>query len=307
MLVIGLSAVGHLVAEWSANNLMAVLLVALCYGYYLLSRRLPGLSMALVLLGIYASVQLIINRIDLTTHHLSLCGVYHIAMAIIVVGMFLSPIRFRPLSWTLGAVALLISGSEEGLICLGLFVVIALIKRDWTKSALVPIGLCLVVMAIYAPVGYFQSVYTRLNSERFALNGTLDERMENITHERWLSYVETFTEANWVLGEGWAWNSVGSAEADLYDDIELWQTAHNVPIRITGHIGIFAGLAWFLIFIYAWLKSWRSKWLYVWTCILFVAMIDHFLWTYIVVLPFILLGLQKKEEYHDAFNNCANL
>lgn len=284
-----ISSVGHLLVRHSLNDVMGVLLIFLLLGAYLLAREMvQELKVRLAWLAILGSIGIIVNRTyDATTFFPGFLGIFHYAAFALLIGLVLAPRNMR--FWTALFVlpALLVSGSEEGIVALILIGLYCLLTRKTTRQILVPLGAtCLVAIPLLA-TGWLEEVYPRLDSTRLQLD------MQTLSHGRWDAYVGlTMQPEIWVLGNGWYWVNVGSAEADswvkTHPGVQLWQTVHNAPMRIAAQFGILAALSWLFLMLTA---LWKSKYKTVFLIILCFAFMDNLLWTGAIAWPFVLLGM----------------
>ena len=289
--VIGISALIHAIAGRTLYDLMGLLVVVMCYGIYLLARSLRDrFPQALAIMSALGSVSIIISRVinpysSWNGYRPGLFGIYHITCFVILVGIIVAPPRTRTVLLLIGIPAMIMSSSEEGIACLVVLGVVALLKRDWNRRAVAGVVAMGVIVAILLFSGWFQAVYPRLNADRVSLNA------DTITHERWVAYQDFYASAPILTGGGWEWNSVGSQEATSLNWPPKWQTIHNAPLRVIGHFGIMAGLAWLFVMSYGLWRYRRTKYAYLFVTILVFSMVDHMLWSYMPVWPWALLGL----------------
>ena len=288
-LVIFLSALGHLAYGRTLTDVMGVLLTVLLLGAYLLSRTISTeLRVRLAWLAILGSAGIIINRTyDTTTFMPGFLGVFHYAALTLLIGLVLAPRNMR--FWTALFVlpALLVSGSEEGLVSLVLIGLYCLLTHKITRQILVPLGAtCLIAVPLFT-TGWLEEVYPKLDSER------LQHNMQTLSHGRWDAYVDLATKPGvWILGQGWYWVNVPSAEAERWSEthpgVQLWQTAHNAPMRVAAQFGILAALSWLFLILAG---LWKSKYKTVFLIILCFAFMDYLLWAGAIAWPFVLLGV----------------
>ncbi len=265
-------AIGHLVYGKALTDAMGLLLTLLMLGVYLLARTMPDeLRKWFAIFAIVGSITLITDRLSsATTIDPGIFGIFHIAAFAILVGILLAPKELRLWTMLLGIPAIAISGSEEGLIAIVIIGVYFILTRRISKQVTVLIGLIILLLIPLLATGWLQSVYPRLNTERF------QPSLETLSNERWSSYTDLAVRPSiWIPGAGWYWNTIGSAEAKDIDPSSLWKTVHNSPVRVASQFGIAAALSWLFIFLFALWKFKHNRAIFL--AILCFAMLDPFM------------------------------
>ena len=163
-----------------------------------------------------------------------------------------------------GVPAIILSRSEEGMILLALITGIYLWRRYWNHKLLLILPTIALVSAIVLP-----------NLDRF-------ESLDALTTHRQVAYVEWFQEGNLWYGDGWNYDTTR-------------ETIHNAPLKLSSQYGLIAGFSWLGIFFWALWRYRATKWFYCFLVVLGASMIDHYLWTYMLIWPFLILGLAEVD------------
>ncbi len=213
---------------------------------------------------------------------------FDIATGYILMGTALFIHKWRWLLAGLAIVALLFSGAPEAMFAMGTLGVVVLIRRDWSKKlATISIAIVLSVVAIFI-FGWGQSLYSytikTIQHEPMASYPASDggvTKMSPLTI-RGVTIKDAITDIK-PLGEGY--NLTGFT---VY-------TVHNVPLIIVqqlGWPGILAGLAWLWVSIWCLVKT---KWKYAWSLILILSVFDHFIWTQLAPIWWMLAGVSTVD------------
>lgn len=171
----------------------------------------------------------------------------------------------------LALVAILLTGSPEGMFALGVMGVAVLVRRDWGKKLTIAVAPVAIAVVIGLVSGYGQTLYTYIgkvaSGEIASPYVSKDAPPINVVEYR-LQVIGNAMSNIKPLGEGYN-----------LTDFSRSPNVHNVPLVIVqqlGYPGILAGLAWL------WISMWclvKTKWKYVFTLILALSVFDHFVWT----------------------------
>lgn len=294
--LMGSFALLHVLTGRSIEDLAGLAMIPICYSVYLMSARLGHkLSLILVIMSLMGSISLLIVRaFDQSTVSPGILTVYHVSTFLIISGWLLARGRLKVLALVLGIPAVIVAGSEEALIVIGLLAIVYLFRSSsWQKSAVAVVAAgCIIAVSLLFPVSASTS---SISSDRFASTGS-------VTHGRVEIYKEVIFDKNWWYGKGWYFTDKGTSQAIVDGEENLWQTVHNVPLRIAVQTGIVSALAWCWMLLYFTWRSWhreachkRSKYFWLFLIMLPVLMLDHFLWTTLMVWPFIVMGLYDSK------------
>lgn len=258
----------HILTGREGEDWIGLFLMPMFYGFYLLARYLgEKLSITIAIASIGISIQAIVIRLnDWNTVHLGV-GITHTISFVILVGIIVSPAKWKIPVIAVGIPAIILSRSEEGMILLVTLLGIYLWKRYWNHKLLLILPSLVLVAVIVVP-----------NLDRF-------ESLDRMTTHRQVAYVDYFQNGNLLYGEGWNWDTTK-------------QTIHNAPLKLASQYGLVAGVSWLGIFFWALWRHRRTKYFYAFLLVLGAGMLDHYLWTYMAIWPFIILGL--AEVKHDS-------
>ena len=176
--------------------------------------------------------------------------------------------RYRPILIVLGLIAMIISGSPEGIFAGGIFCLVIIIRKDWHKKLLyaaIPIA---ILISLWLSINNF----TLLNYTKQIITFKPLIAASGLPGEDVIGYRMNVIKKALInikpFGEGYNLTNFGKM-----------QNVHNVPlvlIQQMGYIGILAALAWLWVAIYCLIKT---KWRYAWIMILTLSIWDHFIWT----------------------------
>jgi len=209
---------------------------------------------------------------------------FDIATGYILLGVALFIHKWQWLLAGLAVIALLFSGAPEALFAMGVLGLTLLIRRDWSKR-LMAIGTTTVLLIVVVfVVGWGQSLYSyvvrTVQQDPMAVYVAPSGETANVsplTH-RALVIRDALTSIK-PLGEGY--NLTGFTV----------HTVHNVPLIIIQQLGvpgILASVAWL------WISMWclvKTKTKYAWVLILTLSIFDHFVWSQLAPLWWMLAGV----------------
>lgn len=283
--IIVLSSLAHAQAHRELEDFAGLALMTMLLGVYLYARHhRQEMRYCLAWLAIAGSIALLVHRmLDQQTIYPGLLGVFHTAAFAILIGIVLAPDRLKIPTLLLGIPAIIVSGSEEGIvILLGLTIYWLFVSKS-LKKLLIVTGLMSLAIVPLLMTDVTANVYPRLREDRFTSG------LNTMSHRRWEAYVDLVDHPTVALiGRGWQWVSVGSADEE--DFIPRWATIHNAPLRAMTQFGLLAGVAWLALMLSGLRKS-KSK--YVFLIILGFALFDHLPWTYGLAWPFVVLGVEE--------------
>lgn len=216
------------------------------------------------------------------THHFNRTGGlfspgnYNIATAAILTGFLMWNSKYRWLLSPLVVVALFFAGADEAILAIAFLFIVLLIRRDWSKKLLLPVAALALTLAVCTPLGITQKIWgeTRLDATVSAFETRSRSPLLAALGNRLEIYQKAFHDLK-ISGHGY----------QPFDDMET--TIHNIPLRVAYELGIIAGLAWLVAYIYA-IK--RSKAKYALVAIGVLALVDHMFWTQISAYFWVALG-----------------
>lgn len=203
----------------------------------------------------------------------------HLSVFMILFGVLvISSYRIKFIALCLAYPALILSGSEEGLFFLFALTAFTLIRRDYNWKWAVPVTLAVITLAISFYTGLFDDLYPALTGERITSGDP-----QQVLHGRWDDYeraIDTIKYEFGIFGTGWQWDISGTVP-------------HNVPILISTQYGIPAALAWLALMFYG---IFKTKHKYIFLLLLSISVIEHYPWTFMMIIPFLLLGFREGND-----------
>jgi hypothetical protein len=216
---------------------------------------------------------------------------YNIATGLLAFGSIISVIKRQWIIVSIGTIGLLFTGSEEGIIAIGILLVAVLFRKDVSLKLLIPVGLVILVFALgFYPFHYSKQLYINV----------IDK-----------GYMLIFKEHSPFYGEYWAvepseYDSMGDYYLDnrvkLFtegmDKIEPLGTGynllpgyfvpHNIPLIIVYQIGILGALAWLFLTFYCLIKT---RWKYAFITVLALSLFDNYMWAQVGLWWWVLIGV----------------
>jgi hypothetical protein len=227
---------------------------------------------------------------------------YNTAIGLLIIGAIVSVWKKQWVIVAIASVGVFLTGSEEGLFVLAIILLTIIIRRDFSRRILFPIGAILIIAVLgLVPFNYTRTIYavpidkvTELISHKhneqsiivasnpenhtdvaipskfnipfdFVLNGRLS--FSKIGRDNW----------NW-LGSGYVLNPVDLKDYAIY----------NVPLVVAQQIGIVGGLAWIFVTIYCLVKT---KWKYAFIAILALSCFDNYIFCQLGIFWWSLAGV----------------
>jgi len=212
---------------------------------------------------------------------------YDIVVGYVLLGTALFIHRWQWILAGLALVAILLTGSPEGLFALGVVGVVVLARRDWGKKLVIVLAPVVIVVVAGLVSGYGQNLYSYTGklvvgepASPYGDSGTPRDaipcRLQVISDA--MSDIKP-------LGEGYN-----------LTDFSRSPNVHNVPLVIVqqlGYPGILAGLAWLWVSVHCLVKT---RWKYAWTLILALSVFDHFIFTQLAPYFWVLVGVSTAPD-----------
>ena len=214
---------------------------------------------------------------------------YDIVVGYVLLGAALFIHRWQWILAGLALVAILLTGSPEGLFALGVVGVAVLVRRDWGKKLAVVLSLVAIVVVIGLISGYGQSLYGYTgkvaSGEVASPYGDRGTPVNINAVEYRLQVIGNAMSNIKLLGEGYN-----------LTDFSRSPNVHNVPLVIVqqlGWPGILAGAAWLWVSIWCLVKT---KWKYAWVVLLSLCVWDHFIWSQLNSVWWVLVGVSTASD-----------
>lgn len=190
-------------------------------------------------------------------------------------------------------VGLFFTGAEMAVFAMGVLAIFMLIRRDWSKKLLIPVGILAVLLAVgvaTGAVGKFARpaiVYIESASQAWRAE-TVEERdalLDKALNNRWTPYKTTIENIS-PFGHGYN-------ITNFYKGIP-----HNVPLIIANQVGPVAAFAWLFLMFYCLIKT---KWKYAFVAVLALSVFDHALWTQVAPWTWALVGVASSSGIQNDY------
>ena len=232
---------------------------------------------------------------------------YDMATGLMVFGLLVSAVKHQ---WWLSAVVLaglVFTGAEEAIVAIVVLAVAVLIRRDWSKKLLLPVGVITIIvigglllphnahrMTLEKPELLVQIIktptgYVHINSlSTIVYDGQEYREQKIVTKAEALDYLSGYRYLKyWRISElqpfGYGYNI-----SNFNDDANRGAIPHNVFLVITEQVGLIAALAWLFVVGYCLVKT-RYK--YAFIGLLALAVFDHYYWTQVAPWFWALVGV----------------
>jgi len=212
---------------------------------------------------------------------------YDIVVGYVLLGTALFIHRRQWVLAGLALVAILLTGSPEGLFALGVVGVVILARRDWGRKLAIVLAPVVIIAVLGIVSGYGQHLYGY--TEKVASGETASPYGDSGTQRDAIEY--RFQ----VIGDAMS-NIRPLGEGYNLTDFSRSPNVHNVPLVIVqqlGYPGILAGLAWLWVSIWCLVKT---RWKYAWVLILALSVFDHFIWTQLAPYFWVLVGVSTAPD-----------
>jgi hypothetical protein len=210
---------------------------------------------------------------------------YDIVVGYVLLGAALWIHRWQWVLAGLALVAILLTGSPEGIFAIGVVGVAVLVRRDWGRKLAIVLAPVVIVAVVALVSGYGQTLYeyagkvaTGQVASPYGHDGV------NALQYRWDVIVDAMTHIK-PLGEGYNLTNVSRSP-----------NVHNVPLVLVqqlGYPGILAAMAWLWVSIYCLVKT---RWRYAWIVLLSVSVWDHYVFTQLSPVFWILVGVSTAPD-----------
>ncbi|MDD4987092.1 MAG: hypothetical protein PHQ43_15245 [Dehalococcoidales bacterium] len=212
-------------------------------------------------------------------------GNYDIVVGYVLLGAALYIHRWQWVLAGLALVAILLTGSPEGIFAIGVVGVAVLWRRDWGRKLVIILAPVVVVVVVGLVLGYGQTLYeyaskvaTGQVASPYGHDGV------NAIAYRWDVIKDAMTHIK-PLGEGYN-----------LTDFSRSPNVHNVPLVLVqqlGWPGILAAMAWL------WVSVWclvKTRWKYAWVVLMSLCIWDHYVFTQLSPVFWILVGVSTAPD-----------
>lgn len=215
---------------------------------------------------------------------------YDMATGLLIIGTVVSVVKRQWWLWAITLVGLSFTGADEAIFAVVVLVIALIIRRDWSKKILLPIGIVVILFIFGLSTGALQKLYQPTVDKVVAFTQVIrgnhtestDKLMDIATGFRWTTY--------WKLSPikpfGYGYNI----------DYFYPGIPHNVVLIIIEQIGIAGAIAWLFVILYCLIKT---KWKYAFIAILSLSVFDHFIWTQVATWEFAIIGVASASKINS--------
>lgn len=273
--IIAGSAVLRVAVYMDMDALAGALFMSTMFGLYVIARRYGERALSFFLP--FVIIGAISIFVDFGLHYgeenPGIFSEYATASQFLVFGWLMSP---RKHQWWLSGVVLaglFFSGAEEALFYIAVIGIVVLIRKDWSRKILVPVGALVLLLVICTPLGATQQLFGRgLSMIGTAYTATNDE---TLTPEQKDEMLNEATNGRWLYG----WRPQRAIQPLGYGINLTYHyrgIPHNMVLLVTDQLGPVAMLAWFGVIIVGYRKT---KWKYAFLALLLFGVFQPFVWT----------------------------
>jgi hypothetical protein len=224
-------------------------------------------------------------------------GNYDIATGLLVFGTIVSALQRRWWLTGIAIVGLFFTGAAEAIFVVGVLLVVVIIRGDFSRKLLVPVGTLAITLIVCTPLGITQKLYMpsvemvaqaqeavtmEVETEEDII--VRDEMLNEATGYRWLDH--------WRISPikpfGYGYNMTA-----FYKGIP-----HNIVLIIIEQVGVVAAIAWLWIAGFCLIKT---RWKYAWAGLIALGVFDHFIWTQVAPWFWALVGVSivysRRKDY----------
>jgi hypothetical protein len=187
----------------------------------------------------------------------------------------------------LAVTAIMLTGSPEGIFAIVAIGICLFIRRDWNKKLLFVVCFGIVLLIALSFTGLFNYSKSIINNEINIAQSSEEEFGDRsaIGYRLWI--IEKEMRDIQPFGKGYSITDF------------THNPVHNVPLIIVqqlGYPGIIAGIAWLFVCFYCLVKT---KWKYAWTLVIALCFFDHFMWTQLAPMIWVIAGVSSTSQDKD--------
>jgi len=222
---------------------------------------------------------------------------YCAAVGLLVLGGLLIPRRWLWIAVGPILLTIFLLGALEGLFIVVVLTVVMVLRRDWGKRILLPIGLVGMCIGIWALLGNIAGTYNHTVKNFTALasigKGDVEEyggfwrAVDAALSGRWVVIEDALRDIR-MFGHGY----VLTPNPDAGDR----RPVHNAPLLVVDQVGLLAGVAWLWVTVFSLVKT---RWKYMWTAVLATSVFDYYIWTQFAPYWWLFIGLSTTDTQSD--------
>jgi hypothetical protein len=210
---------------------------------------------------------------------------YDIVVGYVLLGAALWIHKWQWILAGLALVAILLTGSPEGLFAIGVIGVAVLVRRDWSRKLAIVLAPVAVIAVLVLVSGYGQALYEYAGKVAGGeIASPYGHDGVNAIEYRWDVIVDTLTDIK-PLGEGYN-----------LTDFSRSKNVHNVPLVLVqqlGWPGVLAAMAWLWVSIWCLVKT---RWKYLFVLIFALSVFDHFIFTQLNSVWWVAVGVATAPD-----------
>jgi hypothetical protein len=174
-------------------------------------------------------------------------------------------------------------GALEAVFILGVLGIAIFVRRDFSKPFFITAGVLVLLVGLWLPLGYLVALYTGNHNIQTLGNIVSGEMsvdtvsLRVLTSGRWEPIVDAVKNIQF-FGHGYTLSLVSGG------------IVHNIPLIVVHQIGPIGGLAWLFVMVWCLFKT---KWKYAWIMVLAMNCWDHYLWTQMFQVTWLLIGISS--------------
>lgn len=204
---------------------------------------------------------------------------YNIAAHALLLGVVLSPAKYRYILLPVALLGVFFTGAEEGVFALFVLAVAILVRRDFSKKMVYTFGALAIIAALIVPLDVFNNMWGGAVT-KLEVAGSGDPQAAS--GYRWENVIGAISTIK-ILGNG-------------YEQISGPQTVHNVPLMILYQMGPVAALAWVWAMGYG---IFRSRVKYAFITVAALSMFDNIMWYTLAPYTWVLWGIASQYSGDD--------
>ena len=231
---------------------------------------------------------------------------YDILAGYVLLGLALFIHRWQKWLAMLSLSAMLLSGSPEAFFVLCIVGIAVLYRRDWSKKLIYVLTPVVILIAIWMGVGWGGELYgftyeTLQMQARHTDNEVSDKMPAEIVEENNITYYRSAVGYRFLVIITELQNVKPLGTGYILTDFSRQRNVHNVPLVIVqqlGYGGIVAAIAWIWVSIYCLIKT---KWKYAWITLLALCVFDHYIWTQLAPIWWVVVGASLTSNIKDDY------
>jgi hypothetical protein len=219
-------------------------------------------------------------------------GNYDIVVGYVLLGAVLYSGKWQLPLLTLAVIALILTGSPEAIFAMSVVGVVVLIRKDWGRRLLPIVGAVVAIITVLLVTNWGQGLYAY--ATRIVTQESVTQPIDSSGYRQAIGYRMDVIRDEMThitpLGTGYSVTDFSDREVDG----RLVRIVHNVPLVMVqqlGYPGVLAALAWLWVSIYCLVKM---RWKYAWVALLSLCIWDHFIWTQLNSVWWVLIGVSTS-------------